>query len=120
MNMALIDIVAYKKPKEETETPAIDVKDIPFIDITVYEKFKKEGEIKCCWLLDIMHDGPVTVEKIFNGQIEVPICERHYNWHCAIMTLALVGGMDVEEALHMSREECMAEMTQRGLVPTRV
>ncbi|MHA2279973.1 MAG: hypothetical protein ACXAC5_03730 [Promethearchaeota archaeon] len=50
----------------------------------------------------------------------MPICERHYTWHCAIVTLVEVGGMGVEEVLDMSRERCLTELALRGLIPTKV
>lgn len=98
---------------------AIDVIDIPFIDITKYRKFKREKKIECCWKLDELHRGPVAVEAMFKGHLEVPICERHYTWHCAIVTLVEVGGMEVMEVLGMSRERCMTELMKRGLIPLR-
>jgi hypothetical protein len=98
---------------------AIDVTDIPFIDVTKYRKFKEEKKIECCWGLDELHRGPTGVELMFFGALEVPICERHYTWHCAIVTLVKDAGMDLDEVLNMSREVCMAELMKRGLIPLK-
>lgn len=103
---------------------AMDITDIPFIDIAKYRKFKEEGKIECVWDLDGLHYGSVVVESMFreivDGPIGIPICERHYTWHCAIMTLVTTDEMPLEEALSMSREECMEELIKRGLLPLKV
>jgi len=98
---------------------AIDITDIPFIDLAKYRKFKEEGKIECVWLLDSLHEGKVYVESMFEGLLKIPICRSHYIWHCSIMTLCIVGGVPIEEILNMSRRECMGELGRRGLVPTR-
>lgn len=97
----------------------IDITDIPFIDSAKYKKFKEEGKKECIWGLDDLHHGMVGVENIFSGQVKVPICERHYTWHCAIVTLIEVGGMNMSEVLGLSRELCVAEMIKRGLIPLK-
>ena len=96
------------------------VKNVPFIDITKYEEFIKKGKKECVWNLDNIHSGPVEIEGLFEGQIEVPICERHYTWHCAIITLVVSGGMEIEDVVEMSRERCLTELAMRGLIPLKV
>jgi len=87
-----------------------------FLDMDIYERFSKKdgGEYECCWCIDDIHDK-VTVQLMF-GQLEFPICNRHLQWHKNMLALGKV--MDMHEVMKFTYDECAAEVSNRGLIPT--
>lgn len=105
--------------------------DIEFIDITTYVKKhpERKDNLECVWPLDNIHDEVVAVAKMFNGNIEIPICDRHLTWHRAIVTLFYAMKNDsmndlkleslLEWMLGLDRDTLMSELISRGLIPIR-
>jgi len=93
--------------------------DVPIIDITEYRKRNPDKDIskfKCAWPLDMVHDEVVAVASLFDGQLEIAICDWHLGWHRGILTL-YKAGVDIDTILSMSRDRIMAELVKRGLIP---
>jgi len=60
-------------------------------------------EQKCVWHLGSNCSGAVTLNKMFTGQLNVPICENHIEGHKYIMILHK-NKYDVEQILNETEE----------------
>lgn len=97
------------------------IEKLEIIDITKYKKennIDEKEKLQCIWELDEIHDEVVAVASMFDGQLKLPICNRHLTWHQALLTLNSKG-VDLDKLLDMTRDEIMQEMVARGLIPTR-
>lgn len=60
-------------------------------------------KLKCVWNMGTPCDGEVQEMKLFEQQIEVPMCESHLEQHKEVMILHK-NGYDVEEVLQETPE----------------
>jgi len=65
---------------------------------------KDEEEITCVWLLGTDHGGETEKRLMFDKQLEVPVCEKHFKEHKRIMML-VANNYDIEEVVEMDPEE---------------
>jgi len=76
--------------------------DVPIINIKDYVKRNPDKDIdklNCIWPLDGHHDKVVAVASMFDGKLEIPICDYHLGWHRGILTLYYCAKIDVETLL---------------------
>lgn len=71
--------------------------------MTTKKNTKKERE-ECVWLLGTPHKGKVSKQLMFDKQLEVPICEAHFEEHKNIMLL-VVNGYEIEQVVEMEPDE---------------
>jgi hypothetical protein len=63
----------------------------------------KEG-VSCAWLLGTEHGGETEKRLMFEEQLEVPVCEKHFEEHRRIMLL-VANDYDIEEVVEMDPDE---------------
>jgi hypothetical protein len=68
-----------------------------------------DKDLECCWNIEgVACDGVVKEVVIFDGHIQVPICEAHLKHHKIVLALHLhahVTGKDINDLLAMSPAE---------------
>lgn len=58
---------------------------------------------KCVWTIDDSDcNGEVTIEKMFDEQLSIPICAKHLNQHKRIISLH-ESGEDIEYILNNNK-----------------
>ncbi|MFA5024277.1 MAG: hypothetical protein WC523_04935 [Patescibacteria group bacterium] len=62
-----------------------------------------DEEKECAWNLGTSHEGVVTNTKLWDGQILVPVCEKHLKEHKIIIAL-FQAGQDIEELFTKTEE----------------
>ena len=64
----------------------------------------KEEKILCVWNMGTPCDGKREKKLMFSKQLEIPICEKHFEEHKEVMILHHQG-YDIEEIVDMEPEE---------------
>lgn len=66
---------------------------------------KTDEEIHCVWNMGTpCDDKPRSKRLMFSKQLEIPICEKHFEEHKEVMILN-GNGYDIEEIVEMTPEE---------------
>jgi hypothetical protein len=108
-----------------TKKPAIKVAPINIVEIA--KRFKLDvvvdpltrNDKACIWVLTELepeHAGDVYELLFFNGVIEVFVCERHLEWHMAILALFYHAHMDIEDIFNLSKDDCLT-MANKLCIP---
>jgi len=69
------------------------------------------SDLTCVWNMGSECGGDVVTKQMFDKQLEMPICEKHFEEHTDFMFLHACG-RDVEDLLKLSAEE-KAEMAKQ-------
>lgn len=62
------------------------------------------GDTKCVWNMGTDCDGDVDNRTMFNQQLTIPACDKHFREHQVVMALHSTG-LDIEEVMEMTVEE---------------
>lgn len=62
------------------------------------------SNVKCIWNLNSPCDGSTQEKNMFQGQITVPICDKHHREHLVILALNNIGNSP-EKTLVLNAEE---------------
>lgn len=65
---------------------------------------KKEEKEECVWLLGTEHGGDVERRLMFDGQLNPPVCEKHFEEHKMIMLL-VANNYEIEQVVEMDPDE---------------
>ena len=61
--------------------------------------------VKCTWNMGSECSSNVAKRKMFSKQLEVPICDSHYEAHATVMVLNRAYKMNIESVVELSNEE---------------
>lgn len=66
----------------------------------------------CVWNMGTDCAGEVSTELMFRGQLQVPVCGKHYNEHLKLSLLIKESGRDTEELLELTVEQRDEELAK--------
>ena len=65
----------------------------------------------CCWNMGgVECNGDTEPTLMFDGQIQIPICESHYRQHLKVLVLHKYSKKDINEIIQLSAEDMDKEL----------